>query len=74
MSAEKDYSNAEDITDVGEADIDEDDFDENDIDEDDFDENDIDEDEKEAEVDVVQETCYEYKQRRYEERLAEKKE
>ena len=25
-------------------------------------------------VDVVQETCYEYKQRRYEERLAEKKE
>ncbi len=54
MSAEKDYSNAEDITDVGE--------------------NDIDEDEKDTEVDVVQETCYEYKQRRYEERLVKKKE
>ena len=64
MSAEKDYSDMEDITDVEEVDIDEDDFDGNDIDE----------DEKDAEVDVVQETCYEYKQRRYEERLAEKKE
>ncbi len=35
---------------------------------------DIDEDDFDEDIDEVEETCYEYKQRRYEERLAKKKE